>query len=115
MFHRRFKSELESGLIGGAILGLQAAKHLAAPVRQEGPVPLSLSLFWAFKASETTSRSRIEDAVQEVYMEDSFTGLTCRRVLCRRRNTQMLVSPYTLAHSRNHTAWHCDTTQQGPI
>src|ERR1700722_17635507 len=96
MLHRRFKSELESGVDWSRNPGIPAAKHLAAPVRQRS-CPHSRHVFvLGFQASETTSSSRLEDAFQEVYMEDYFTRLTCRRVLCR-RNLQMLASPYTLA------------------
>lgn len=118
MLHRRFKSELESG-VDWSRKSWPSAGETFGRSGSPGAVPLLLCLLvWGFKASETTSRSRLEDAFQEVYMEvymeGSFTGLTCRRVLCR-GNIQMLASPYTLAHSRNHTAWHCDAPQQGPI
>jgi len=84
MLHRRFKSELESG-VDWSRKSWPSAGETFGRSGSPGAVPLLLCLLvWGFKASETTSRSRLEDAFQEVYMEGSFTGLTCRRVLCRR-------------------------------
>jgi hypothetical protein len=74
MSHRRFEGELELGFDWRAILAFLR--------RNIWPLRFAMGggshSFWVFglgfKAFETTSHSRLEDAFQEVCTEDSFTG-----------------------------------------
>jgi len=87
MLHRRFKSDLESGVRLDAQSWPSTGETFGRSGLPAGLAHTRCVFVLGFKDSETTSRSRLEDAFQEVYMEGSFTRFDLSTCLTSQEHT----------------------------